>query len=324
MAKGPDQNFCVLGAQSIIRRLAAFTRPIEGVRQGRDTEFVHKMRVASRRLRNAIAMFHDCLPGKKGQVWYRRIRKVTAALGEARDTDVQIQSVAEYLEKDCRPQTARAGMDRLLLQLKRRRQKLQKKVLKALDRLKESNVIAEIGQFCKKGKARAKKKAIKSDSPALRRSARGLIAARLAKMLGFQQYVDQPQRVDELHQMRIAARRLRYTLEIFSGLYGKKSRAFVDSARQIQAELGRIHDCDVWIAFLPVFLQQERTRIKGYLGDVKPFRQFTVGINLFREHKRQLRNKLFGDFVGHWKDLARRDTWGQLLEMIKTDPEAGK
>jgi CHAD domain-containing protein len=61
-----------------------------------DPEHVHRMRVASRRLHASMPLFKSCFPGKKYRKWYRDIRPLTAALGTARDLDVQIAFLEEY------------------------------------------------------------------------------------------------------------------------------------------------------------------------------------------------------------------------------------
>ncbi|MFQ6042085.1 MAG: CHAD domain-containing protein, partial [Candidatus Poribacteria bacterium] len=55
-----------------------------------DIEYVHRMRVASRRLRSGFALFEECFPPKRLKRWRKQIRRVTRALGDARYTDVQI------------------------------------------------------------------------------------------------------------------------------------------------------------------------------------------------------------------------------------------
>ncbi|MBI5726069.1 MAG: CHAD domain-containing protein [Planctomycetes bacterium] len=321
MAEGPDKSYCLIGAQSILKRLAAFLRPIGGVRKGRDVKFVHRMRVASRRLRNALAMFETCLPRKKRRAWLRRIRDVTRALGAVRDIDVQVQSVGDFLAKTPE-RSAHAGLERLMLRLRQQRANLQAGVLKALGRLDESAAVGQLEQFCRQARSDSKKAGVRADSTQVRQETQRVIAARLAGLLEFQRCVSRPERAEELHRMRIAARHLRYTLEIFSKLYGGKLHDAIKAARQIQAGLGGIHDCDVWIAFLPVFLEQEQARTREYFGHAGAMRKLVEGINLFRRHKKRRRRKLYEKFVAHWNGMARRDVWGRLLETLRPQQEA--
>lgn len=47
----------------------------------------------------------------------------------------------------------------------------------------------------------------------------------------------------ELHALRLASKRLRYTLELFRPCYGPGFRARLDSLRRLQQLLGEINDC---------------------------------------------------------------------------------
>ncbi len=89
-------------------------------------------------------------------------------------------------------------------------------------------------------------------------NARKIARTRLEEMLMWGQYAHDPQRVNELHDLRIAAKRLRYTLEIFSDVLPEGTDAIIEEVTQIQEELGNLHDGDVMIALLNLCLQQQQ------------------------------------------------------------------
>ena len=62
--------------------------------------------------------------------------------------------------------------------------------------------------------------------------------------------VDNPYEVRGLHNMRIAAKRLRYTLEIFEDVLPYTCQIIANELAQMQDELGALHDSDVMIALL--------------------------------------------------------------------------
>jgi CHAD domain len=78
----------------------------------------------------------------------------------------------------------------------------------------------------------------------LRSNAAKVIAVRLGEFLSFRGSLDDANRVTELHDMRIAAKRLRYALEMFAVCYAN-SKALLKDLTQIQEDLGDIHDLDV-------------------------------------------------------------------------------
>jgi len=85
-------------------------------------------------------------------------------------------------------------------------------------------------------------------------NARIIARIRLEELYSWSQYVDNPYNVRELHNMRIAAKRLRYTFEVFEEVLPEASRAIVKELTHIQDELGALHDSDVMIALLRLCL----------------------------------------------------------------------
>src|SRR5512145_2616192 len=92
-------GLCWYALQKLPGLLEAFTREIHGVKEGQDIEYIHRMRVASRRLRAALPLFRICFPRKQYLRWMQELTKITRALGEARDADVQIASLEKALKK---------------------------------------------------------------------------------------------------------------------------------------------------------------------------------------------------------------------------------
>ncbi len=78
-----------------------------------------------------------------------------------------------------------------------------------------------------------------------------ILQTRTSEMLAYERYIAEPDRVYELHQMRIAAKRLRYTLEIFQGAFeqfttlGKPYGVVIEEIKGLQEHLGDLHDADV-------------------------------------------------------------------------------
>src|SRR5512136_2530135 len=127
-------SYYLFGLEALQERLPALAQEIEGVRAAEDIEDVHRMRVASRRVRNALALFGDDLPKKHYDRWRVDLRRITRALGAARDTDVQIAWVEDFSNRTEDPEL-RVGIERLLLRLRQQRARLQVKVVKTLNRV---------------------------------------------------------------------------------------------------------------------------------------------------------------------------------------------
>lgn len=76
-------------------------------------------------------------------------------------------------------------------------------------------------------------------------AAQRIAKQRVADLLQFDEAVRDPGNVRQLHDLRIAAKRLRYTLEVLGGVLGPAAQVVEDEARALQDVLGEIHDCDV-------------------------------------------------------------------------------
>ena len=105
----------------------------------------------------------------------------------------------------------------------------------------------------------------------------------LEGLLSHEPYIEQPERSEELHQMRIAAKKLRYSIEIFAPLFDGALDEQLATAKEVQKILGEIHDCDVWITTLPDFIDEERERTEEYFGHTRQFGRIAAGLEFFRD-----------------------------------------
>ncbi|HEX8204867.1 MAG TPA: CHAD domain-containing protein [Solirubrobacteraceae bacterium] len=89
-----------------------------------------------------------------------------------------------------------------------------------------------------------KVKGLDCDAP-LAENAQRIVGVRLGELLGFVPCALDPEEVEALHDMRIAAKRLRYVLELTEDCFGPFGREARRQAKELQDVLGDIHDCDV-------------------------------------------------------------------------------
>ena len=73
------------------------------------------------------------------------------------------------------------------------------------------------------------------------------ISTRLDRVLALDAFVHDESAAEKHHELRIAFKRLRYTMEIFSTLYKRGLVDQISLMKRFQDLLGEIHDCDVWI-----------------------------------------------------------------------------
>lgn len=302
-------------AESIGERLEKVRSRMSGVLQNTDIEDVHQMRVASRRLRVALRLFAPALPARQAATWGKAIRRVTRALGAARDLDVQhefVQSLRE-LQTD---RTVLPGLDRLLLRLQQQRDTQQHRVAKAIARLEASGVLEAMSRFSRELVARAQLEPVPPQNTTLAAHAADAILDRLQALLAYEAFVEMPDRIAEHHAMRIAAKRLRYTLEVFTPTFAGELRPFLKSVKQIQTLLGDLHDCDVWIEKLPQFLDDERRRTIEYQGHGRGFNRLKVGVEHLIADRTEQRRRVYEEFVKVWRATRKDQTWRNLLVVV--------
>lgn len=314
MAKKVNPNLQLYGAGVLLTHLTSLVQETNGVRLGTDIEAVHRMRVASRRLRATLPLFGPALAGKRHLDWIKSVRGITRALGEARDSDVQIEHVRTFLEPLQPPY--RAGVRRLLLRLKQQRTALQPKVIKALDKFEKSGLITEMAQNL--APFDIYRDRLDSSDPVLIETADQAIRVRLEEFLAFDEIVNQPEKIQEIHAMRIAAKRLRYTLETFAPLFEDGLKEFIKAMRASQDMLGAIHDGDVWTGTIDAFIEEERQRTIEYFGTARPFKRLAPGLLYYKDARRLERDETYATFVKLWEEWKAGRLWVSLTELLDT------
>lgn len=328
---GPDPGYCLFGSEVLRTYAENLAAEADGVRAAADIEHIHRMRVASRRLRAALPLFAECFGKGTYRRWRREIREVTRALGAARDADVQIEFLRSYLATvpaEGEPlfglhfsaetggaaapaAPLRTGIECLLLRLSQRREALQPGVVAAVDALEAAGTAGEIAAACRRQMAGA-------DVHTVYAFEQGFIHISLCldDLFSHAASVADPAAEEEHHAMRIAAKRLRYTMETFAPLYPGELKSEIAALKKLQDYLGDIHDCDVWAAFLPVFLEEERERCRTYFGHDGLMAAIEPGILHLRGERMAKRRALFDDFAAYWADLGKSGYWDGLGDAI--------
>ncbi|HZD37640.1 MAG TPA: CYTH and CHAD domain-containing protein [Actinomycetes bacterium] len=206
------------------------------VRLGADPEGVHQARVAMRRFRSSLRTFRPVLE----EGWAVRLREqakwLADRLGAARDADVLQARLRAHLERLGEPDVQ--GGDWLLRRLDRQRKTARAAVLAAM---RESAYLQLLDDLI-----------AAANSPMVLgggRSAAEALAPRVART--WQRLRDEvaqagPEPPDEqLHRIRIRAKRCRYAAEAVTPVVGKPAARFAAAVEAIQEILGDHHDAVV-------------------------------------------------------------------------------
>jgi hypothetical protein len=147
-----------------------------------------------------------------------------------------------------------------------------------------------------------------------------IIALRLDELCGFMPRARDPEAVTALHDMRIAAKRLRYILEIGAPCFGDYAAIAAKRAKDIQDLIGEIHDCDETIPRVGGLIEQAqradvhaaRGRAAAGAEDLDP--QLAAGapqadvyrgLHTILTFLRARREMLYERFLELWTDLER-------------------
>jgi CHAD domain-containing protein len=326
----PYRTTCTFAAQQILPLLEKFSREIEGVKNGNDIEYLHRMRVASRRIRAALRIFRFCFPQKQYPKYTSDMRNITRALAQARDADVQIASLKKARKRLSAAlqdipdegqahsvKTRLEAIQYLVVMLRRERAGYQKNVFQSLEkfeRQKQPEVIrgsvltssAAIGQRRHKSRNHSTMTILSAEN----------IGQGIIELHTYESWLKHPDAITEHHAMRIAAKHLRYTMEIFAPLYRLGLKKYIARVTRLQQLLGDLHDTDVWIDRVTLMLLKERSRPRVLDDPHRPGPGVVSGLKLFLQDTEKERVKLFKRTVQYWNLLQRTNFWEDLKREI--------
>jgi len=314
MGQKQPKSICDFSAAYMLKQVLNLENDIGNALGGEDSEAIHRMRVSSRRLRNSIDLFKDCFSGKKAKAWDDEIRKITRALGNARDLDIQIKFINQAYE-DSLETTYKPGYRRLLLRLKQSRVKAQEKVNKTLTKLEKKEVFGQMHSYLQ-GLIDDNVDASFID-PSLYVVAYQAINRALDDFLSYQLFIYSSENADKLHAMRIAGKHLRYSMEAFAPIFDPALNPYINVMREIQDQLGAFHDNDVWVSWLPKFIKKEQARIEDYFGNTGPLERLLPGSHHLLEDRMDARDAVHQSFLNTWHILEGENAWEVLRRILQ-------
>jgi CHAD domain-containing protein len=211
-----------------------------------DIKGVHAMRVASRRLRSALRDFLPLLRRRPLRRVRKNLKEIADALGAVRDQDVAIlalENLHSVAEMDGIGEQIKEGIETLLEERRRVREKARTNLTKTL----ADNIIAGLQENFTAALDKAVRKNKRERVVSFNEAGREAVAANLEELCDLGVSVYEPFNIEKLHEMRIAAKRLRYAVELFTACWGTKVEPFAAEIATMQSLLGEVHDCDIWL-----------------------------------------------------------------------------
>lgn len=265
-----DDTVAEAGRKVLRFHFARLLASEEGARAGTDPEDLHRMRVATRRLRAAWRIFGDAYLADRTRRFPRELRALGRRLGAVRDLDVLIEGLDRYRAELPEPQAA--ALDPLAEAWRARRDTARSALLRELDSDGYRRFVADFEAFVATDGADVRP--VEATEPHhVRDTAPSRIwraHERVRAYEGVLPWAD----VATLHELRIAAKWLRYSIEFVREALGPEVSPLVERVVGLQDHLGFLHDADVAAQLTRAFLvergaglqTEERDAIAAFLG----------------------------------------------------------
>jgi hypothetical protein len=173
-----------------------------------------------------------------------------------------------------------------------------------------------------------KAKKVKKLDPgrSLAENAARIVRVRLRELRSFAPKALKRSRSDDQHDMRIAAKRLRYVLEATEDCFGEAGPAARQRAKSLQSALGELHDCDVMLPRVARHIEElrdldanavharadEPTDLDAGTAAQAPHRTAYRGLEVLTVYLTARRRLLFDRFREMWEESERDGVWDRL------------
>jgi CHAD domain-containing protein len=236
-----DDHLAEAGRKVLRFHLARMITREPGTRVGKDPEELHGMRVATRRQRAAWRVFGDAFDLDRTDRYRRRLKLVAADLGGVRDLDVLIDAGEAYQRRQSAVE-ARA-FEPLLQSWRAQREAAREVLIEELDSKGYRKWLDAYVDFLQADGVGARQVGptdphrVRDTMPSRIWTAYEVVRAYEPVM----RWAD----VTTLHDLRIAAKWLRYTLEFVREALGRDAGPVIEKVVALQDHLGWLHDADV-------------------------------------------------------------------------------
>jgi CHAD domain-containing protein len=253
-----DDLLAEAGRKVLRFHLARMLAREEGTRTGLRIEDLHGMRVATRRMRAAWRVFGDGFRLDRTRRMRRRLREVAARLGAVRDLDVLIHAAEAH--RATLPEGDAAAFTPLVHAWSDDREVARLLLMRELDSSAYSRLVEEYRIFVTAEGAAVLAPASPVAPHRVRDTAGSRIWLAYEQVRGYESVLRWAD-IETIHQLRIAGKWLRYTLEFFREALGPEVDQLIPRVVALQDHLGWLHDADVTIAMTRQFLVSNAGRL---------------------------------------------------------------
>jgi CHAD domain-containing protein len=299
-----------IGARQIHRALLRVLVENEpGLRASLDTEFLHDFRVAVRRTRALLGQIRDVFPPEAVEHFSTEFSWIGRLTGPSRDLDVLVLA----LRKD-RGDIPAGDMDAVRAFLRHAQEKEQRALVEALDSGRYRRLLSEWESFLDRSVSYEPEPL---NAGRLLREVVSPRAWRLSRRIaGSAETIDERTEPARIHDVRIAAKKLRYLVDVTPAFYAAADlERIVGALKSLQRVLGDFHDAH---------LQQQRLlECRRVLGATGGAAGAVLAFERLAEQRRERRERLRAQVVDGLARFRARDTRSACRRAFKAvrEPE---
>lgn len=277
-----------------------------GTKAGLDTEFLHDLRVAVRRIRTCLAQVKGIFPEARLEQVRDEFSWLGGITGPARDIDVYLENLDRYA--GLLPAALRPDLEPLRRFLLDRQQEERKRLAAELESHRYSMLLLSFGQFLRES-APIHASAPNAGRPILD-VATECIGRRFDRVVSRGDAITSSSPYIDLHSLRIDCKKLRYLLEFFRSLYDPgELEPLVDVLKKLQDNLGELNDLRVHREALRPFAEQMAAT------DSPPTRTLLT-IGRLEERMKARQSRIRSRFSKRFSDFASRQTRERIERML--------
>lgn len=259
--------------------------------ENKDIEILHNARVSSRRLLAIFKVFRPMFPQKKFIKIYEPLYNFKNILGPVRENDVLLKMIGEYISGFIQ-QDVKAVM-LFFAKLKNDNITARAKLFKDKELIAFKEHKEKLFSFYEKYLFKQKKNVDLFDTNLnLKDNAILILPVLFSKVKKFQDKVhNHPRNKTYLHRMRIKAKPLRYTMELYLKAFGDDFKKCYEGIKLFVEKTGDIHDYDVISDHVVNYLKE----LKIY-NDTQKGKKEKISTKSLREYLKFLKNKRTASF----------------------------
>lgn len=237
-----DDMFAEAGRKVLLHHLHSMKTFEYSATEGSNPEGVHQMRVAIRKFRSTYMVFRDSFPRRYESVILKPMKRTAKVLGDVRDMDVQLMQVGGHIATYPQHNEGLAPLTKRLTSMRNRARR-------ALMLWMDSQTYA---RFIHNAFALLSEPL--TPQTVLDRHARRPVADAVPAII-YRRISDVDEighdtanvSTDDLHELRIRGKRLRYTIESFESLLGPGIKDMLRALKDMQDILGDFNDATIML-----------------------------------------------------------------------------